>query len=144
MIKTLAQICILLSLTMSCNSDCDDCGSINEISYTIKNESNKRMELSWYTEANIVNNFEIKENESIVLYEASVEKGEIGELQVPPIQGQRAYFDSVKIASPEQSFVFIKDNCNEPQNPLCEDNYELVKSIDTGERIEKEWLFTIK
>jgi hypothetical protein len=131
----------------SCNSDCDDCGPTGYEEFYIKNTRDTSVNVKWFGfrtfASNLAHEINIASNERILLYRGD-QMGESGAIELPPFNDTEWVFDSVKFEFLEQSFVFVKGDCDDAQNPLCEENHELIKNIDTKDQKIKEWLFTIE
>lgn len=142
----------VLLITISCESNCEGCGPTGYTEYYMINATNKPVTLTWFGNAtlssNVADEFTIPVGEKVLLYESGLG------LSLPPSTarsiisrspfGNSVLYDSVKIASTSLNIIYDKNNCKLSNNPLCEENYQLIKMVDTKEQQIKEWEFTIR
>ncbi|WP_157600901.1 hypothetical protein [Persicobacter sp. CCB-QB2] len=87
---------------------------------------------------NIDAEFDLSAGEKKILYGSSLE-GATGPLTLPPFGASPSY-DSVKVIFSEGSeLLYLPNNCDQHNNPLCESSYELVKDVDNKEEKIRIW-----
>ena len=136
---------ILLFFGNGCGGE--DGGPSRYRAYYMENSSGQNVTLSWYTSGKDTT-FTVIKGEEVLLYEM----GDI--FGVPPggllftwpfYSGGYSSYDSVRMEFKDsRSFLYETQMCASTQNPLCEENYELITCVDTKKQKTKEWLFTIK
>ena len=135
-----------------------DCGN----SYYMKNSTDEDIRLCWwYSGSDIIERFNIIEEfivieevtiparKRVLLYESIILGSKPSALrqlsQVPFLTSYQTYpYDSVRFESASRTMAYIKDDCLLSDNPLCEKNYKLIRSVDTKKEKIEEWEFTIK
>lgn len=137
----------LLITLMGCDTDCNDCGPTGYEEFYIKNTRDTNVNVKWFgfrsTESNLAHEIDIASNVRLLLYRSDI-MGVSGAINLAPFNNNEWVYDSVKFEFSDQSFVYVKGECGNTQNPLCEENHVLIKNIDTKDQKIKEWLFTIK
>lgn len=135
-------LCVLAFMANSCDKDCNDCGPTGYTRYYMINSTGDPVTLTWIKPSGIIEEFRVSTENRIVLFESS-RFGTLGEISIPPF-GSITPYDSVRIASASDTIAYTNDDCGLTGNPLCVENYELIKSIDTKDKKIKEWEFKIE
>ena len=137
---------VLMLMSSSCDTDCNDCGPTGHTRYYIKNSTNEDFKLYWFGNttlpSHIAHEFVIPAGERLLIYESSL-TGTSGPISTPPFNSITPY-DSIKLELVSRTVTYLKGDCDSTRNPLCEDNYELITSIDTKKQKIKEWEFEIE
>ncbi len=144
--KLIGILCSIALMANSCDTDCNDCGPTGYTRYYMMNTTNEPVKLTWFGNTTLPSNKAhesvIAENENVLLYESSL-TGTTGQISTPPF-GSITPYDSVRLESVSKTITYINANCDLTTNPLCEENYELIKSVDTKDQKIKEWEFEIQ
>ncbi len=140
----ISSFCLFIFCCTSCDTNCNDCGSYKTVSYFIENNSNQELELVFFRETqNVPSSLQI--GNRLKLHQLSVVSQE-GILCCEPF-----FYDSLQIKN-RNSIIetfYNKNNsisaCNDLKNPLCENNYELIRNDkDSKENEFLEYLITIE
>ena len=145
--KKLIGILFCISLmSNSCDTDCNDCGPTGYTRYYMLNSTSEPVTITWFgnttLSSNISHEFIISEGEKVLLYESSL-TGTTGQISTPPF-GSITPYDSIRLESASNMLAYTKSDCDVTANPLCEENYELIKSVDTKNQKIKGWQFEIE
>ena len=141
------RISILYSIALigiSCDTDCDGCGPIRYTRYDMKNERSEDIHLIWFRYGE-PDEFVIAADEKVLLYVASSEPPSLYLISTDPFGNSDRFdsFDSVRLASASNVVTYSRDECELKGNPLCGENYKLIKHVDTKKEKSKEWEFVI-
>jgi len=141
-------ICLYLALALaatSCDTDCNDCGPTGYTRYYLKNTLSEDLHLTWFQSSGIVEEIVVSAQTRVVLFEASKSitnaTGTLGEITKRPF-GSIAPYDSVRVRLGSGTITYLEGLCEQAGNLLCEENYEVIKSIDNKSQRIKEWEFT--
>lgn len=149
--KLIGIMCILALMANSCDKNCQDCGPTGYTRFYMINSTNEPKTVTWFGNttlpSNVVHEFVITNDEKKLLYESTV-----GLSITPSLEqaistrpfGSTTPYDSVRISSASDIITYTKKDCELIGNPLCEKNYELLKSVDTKDEKIKEWEFKIE
>ena len=136
----------LILICYSCDTDCNGCGPTGYTKYLITNKLTEDINVLWFGNTtgplnNLMHEFHIVTGETLLLYESS-QLGESGILSTKPFNSINPY-DSVRFETLEWATIYIDGDCL-IGNPLCEENYTLLKFVDTKDQKIKEWEFEIE
>jgi len=144
--KLIYIICTLTIIGGSCDTDCNDCGPTGYTRYSMFNNSGGSARLYWFgntsLSSNLAEDTTILAGDTLLLYESSL-TGTSGLLSTPPFNSITPY-DSIRLETSSGNTTYLVNRCNLTGNPLCEGNYQLIKSVDTKDKKIKEWLLEIK
>ena len=137
---------ILLFFGNGCGGE--DGGASRYRAYYMENSSGQNVTVSWYRNGKDTT-FTVIKGEEVLLYESGTPPGGPppgGLLRIQPFSSEgHSLYDSVRMEFKDsRSFLYETQMCASTQNPLCEENYELITCVDTKKQKTKEWLFTIK
>lgn len=138
-------------MSNSCDTDCNDCGPTGYTRYYMLNSTSEPVTITWFgnttLSSNISHEFIISEGEKKLLYESTVGLSITPSLEqaisTPPF-GSITPYDSIRLESSSNMLAYTKSDCDVTANPLCEENYELIKSVDTKNQKIKGWQFEIE
>ncbi|MEQ8239436.1 MAG: hypothetical protein RIA69_09505 [Cyclobacteriaceae bacterium] len=132
--KNIIQLFCILILLVSCEKNCEDCGSSSSKEYYIENKKEIDENIKWFGfvtfSSNLAHEINLAPQERVLLYRGD-KLGSSGVLGSPPFNDNEREYDSVQFEFIDQSMLFVKGDCENAQNPLCEKNQELVKNIET-------------
>jgi hypothetical protein len=110
----------LLITLMGCDTDCNDCGPIREVSYVLSNSSERQDKIVFYFNEIDVDTVNLLPNSNLLLYSISVDNI-AGLLMARP-------FDYYKVETYTEDSLyhtFQRDSCVSEIDLLCEENYEI-------------------
>ena len=144
--KLIVILCCISLMSNSCDTDCNDCGPTGHIRYYMLNSTSEPVTITWFgnttLSSNIYHEFILAEGKKVLLHESSL-TGTTGQISIPPF-GSIAPYDSIRLKSASNRLAYTECDCDVTANPLCEENYELIKSVDTKNQRIKEWQFEIE